>query len=157
MTLYKTKREELKDLQGELANSERSLMAVTSEENSKMQSIQVLEIKLGSVKKDIVEQEAKRKRAKLSFSKLVKELGKRFDSPEALEASDEGVDCKLRETKDKINVLLTEISKVAETHPELKGHFAGLLVSVFYAFLIIVWNRGTDKTDFPSRFAFFDG
>jgi chromosome segregation ATPase len=130
MTLYKTKREELKDLQGELANSERALMAVTAEENSKMQSIQVLEIKLSSVKKDIVEQEAKRKRAKLSYSKVIKEVGKRFDSPGALEASDEATDCKLRETKDKINVLLTEISKVVEAHPELKGHFNSLLGSV---------------------------
>lgn len=130
MNLYKVKREELKDLQRELENSERALNAVINEENAKMQSIQVLELKLGSVNKDIAEQEAKRKRAKLSFQKVAKEVSKRFDSTEDLDSSNEVVDCKLRETKDKINVLLNEISKVVELHPELKEIFNGLLTSV---------------------------
>lgn len=130
MNLYKAKREELKNLQGELVNSERALAAVSSQENAKLQSIQVLDIKLASVNKDITEQEAKRKRAKLSFGKASKQVQKKFDSQEDMEASDEIIDCKLREAKDKCNVLLTEIAKVVESHSELKGHFNGLLATV---------------------------
>jgi len=125
MNLYKEKREVLQDLQSDLANSERALSQITSEESARMQSTQILEVKLSSMKKDIAEQEAKRKRAKIAFSKLLKEVEKKFGSIEAAEGSDEISDCKLRELKDKSNVFLTEANKIADLHPECRDQMQG--------------------------------
>ncbi|KAJ1528208.1 Coiled-coil domain-containing protein 39, partial [Nowakowskiella sp. JEL0078] len=63
MEQYKSKREQIQNLQQDLLHGERSLAALTSEESHRLQTVQLLESKMTSLRREISEQEAKRDRA----------------------------------------------------------------------------------------------
>ena len=116
MNHYKLKRDQLQDLQIDVTNLEKALQNVTMTENSKLQSIQILEVKLKALNKDITEQEAKKTRAINTMNKMMKSKFNGVDP----DSNEELADIKVRELKDKCNILITEVAKVGEMYPEVE-------------------------------------
>lgn len=129
MERYKTKRMEIQDLQQDLMQAEKSLSSMTNEEANRLQSIQVLENKLASLQKDVVDQEAKQERAQKTVQRSAKDLRKRLGVPQGQIASEE-LDFKVRELKEMGNLALEALARVTERRPEIVPRVNQLLQEV---------------------------
>jgi chromosome segregation ATPase len=113
MERYKAKRNDIQTLQSNLTALERTLTAVSTDEASRLQSINMIEAKLSSISREIKEQEAKRERAFKSVQKGIKDV-KSMGTSETDE-----LDLKIRECKDLGNLIQSEISRIMENYPEI--------------------------------------
>ena len=124
MSKYKEKRTELQELQQELSTFERTLSLITTNERTKIQSLQILDIKQASLRRELIDQHAKRQRAEKNWKKkeaefINKEARSTDNSPDV--DCDEVADLKLREVKDRCNLTFTEICKIAEQYKEISS------------------------------------
>ncbi len=132
MELYKQKREELQDLQFQLNSLEKTLSIVTSDESTRMQAIQVLELKLATVKKELNDQALKRERASKMYIKLSKEYTKLHPvNEEDPKENEELTDIKVRAVKERCNMIMTEMEKIQESHPELSDKITDYYQKVY--------------------------
>ncbi|KAJ3081944.1 hypothetical protein HK102_002018 [Quaeritorhiza haematococci] len=152
MERYKAKRLELTDMQQDLLNLEKSLSIAQGDETSRLQAVQILESKLAALAREIEQQEAKRERAIRWAQKHAKELRRSIHGLNALagavgaggtgqqqgqgqapgtgagrgELTDEEIDIKTRELKERASTAIVELNKLSETHPELYEMLQGL-------------------------------
>ncbi|KAI9206387.1 uncharacterized protein BJ171DRAFT_497610 [Polychytrium aggregatum] len=124
MERYKTKRQEIQDLQQDLLNLERSLSLVSGEEANRSQAVQAMENKLAILLKEVKEQEAKRDRAYKLLCKLSKELRKAEHTTDATESE---LDFRTRAAKDIGSLVMGEIGRLSEQYPEVALRFQQLI------------------------------
>eukprot|EP00842_Homolaphlyctis_polyrhiza_P005206 jgi/Hompol1/5687/HPOL_004624-RA len=117
MENYKTKREQIQDLQQQLQQLEINLMQSSNEEAERLQSVQLLEARLQTLDREIQEQQVKRNRAIKMTETLARQLRTKAGSAASTPIPEEQ-DFAVRKAREVSTAVLTELNRVGLRLPE---------------------------------------
>ncbi|ORX84762.1 hypothetical protein BCR32DRAFT_291131 [Anaeromyces robustus] len=116
---YKEKRQEILDFQEVLAHLEKAIASLAEDEKNHLQNIGFLESKIGTINKELEEQEQKKKRIYNITEKMLLEIKKK----NGLKKNDflpEEFEVSLKELKECYSMLINKIAELINENPELK-------------------------------------
>ncbi|KAJ3023472.1 Coiled-coil domain-containing protein 39 [Thoreauomyces humboldtii] len=113
MERYKSKRSEIQSLQHSLLTAEKQLLSTTTDEATRLQSVQTLESRLAALQREIADGNARHDRATKTVSRAAKDLRRAMNGPLGV-ATIEEKDFKVREMRELGNLAIEALMKVAE-------------------------------------------
>jgi len=116
---YKEKRQEILDFQDVLAHLEKVISSLAEDEKNHLQNIGFLESKIGTITKELDEQEQKKKRIFKITEKMIQDIKKK----KGLKKNDilpEEFEVSLKELKEFYSMIINKIAELTNDNPELK-------------------------------------
>ncbi|KAJ3043434.1 Coiled-coil domain-containing protein 39 [Rhizophlyctis rosea] len=125
MERYKQKRQQIQSLQSSLLTIERTLSQTSTEETSRLTTVNALQQKLNLLTREISEQDEKRERALKNIGRYSREMKKDGGAGEDMET-----DMVIRNLKEIGDLALGECAKLGERWPEVGRRLEELLSEV---------------------------
>ncbi|KAL6624305.1 hypothetical protein U3516DRAFT_584930 [Neocallimastix sp. 'constans'] len=116
---YKEKRQQILDYQEVLAHLENVISSLAEDEKNHLQNIGFLETKIGTINKELEEQEQKKERINNITDKLIQDIKKK----QGLKKNDffpEEFEVSLKELKEFYSLIINKIAELIKDNPELK-------------------------------------